>query len=108
MKTTQQALCSVFLTDRLQKKPLQNEKSFGTGEAALLGRVGFRKVCVSVCVCVYIYIYIHTHTHTHTQVDFTRNRDTPKRLYPGSEVKTRTRDHQILLKTHEDRTSFKQ
>lgn len=43
MKTTQQASRSVFHTDRLQTKQLQNKNSFGIGEAALLGRAEFRK-----------------------------------------------------------------
>jgi hypothetical protein len=43
MKTTHQALRSVFHTDRSQTKQLHNENSFETGEAALLARVGFRK-----------------------------------------------------------------
>jgi len=76
MKTTQQALRSVFYTDRLQTKQLQNTNSFGTGEAALLGRVEFRKERKKY---IYIYIYI--------PVDYTRkkaDRDKSNRLHTGS------------------------
>jgi len=53
MKKTQEASRSVFHTDRLQTKQLQNKNSFGTGEAALLGSVEFRKEKRNKCIYLY-------------------------------------------------------
>ena len=124
-------------TDRLQTKQLQKWEKLWNWRSSLTGQRRIPKsVCMRVThthiyihtytytynfrnptlpskatsPVLYINIYIYIHTHTRRQILRAREQiETNLRDYiQGSEVKNRTRDHQILLKIHEDRTSFKQ